>query len=388
MTTPIISIGVPVYNGERYLRATLDALLAQTFTRFELIISDNASTDGTQAVCLEYAAADARVRYYREPVNIGAPRNYQRVLERATAPYFKWANADDLVDPRLLERCLDVLERHPDVALAYARTRLIDADGARLSDYYDNLHLLDRSPAQRFVQVVDRLGYVNVIYGLMRRDVLRRTRLMGLYIGADVVFVAELALYGKLYEVPEILFSRRMHAGAYAELTDPVRRLQFYDPQTTRRVATFRWRQLWEVLRHRSPKSRYVPGEAGHVGPFAAMCQLAAGSARRGAAGPGKGARRTLSARSSASVESVWRSAFGRVSRAGWGAGRLSAATRHGVGRMLLVSIGFEPRQDVLEVLRAAIRILPLVTWAIWRPFARPGESAAVLCSSSQRSRS
>ena len=246
---PLVSIGLPVYNGERYLRATLDSLIAQTYGDFELIISDNASTDGTEAICLEYSASDSRIRYHRADRNIGAARNYQRVFELSSSPYFKWANADDVVAPQLVERCLEALQRNPDVILAYSRAELIDAEGFRISEYDDNLNLASPSASQRFVDVLEHLRLVNVIYGVVRSDVLRRTGLMGSYISSDCVLVAELALHGKFYEVPETLFSRRLHPDAYGSQTDPTKRLQFYNPQTKRRVALFRWRHLWEYGR-------------------------------------------------------------------------------------------------------------------------------------------
>ncbi len=95
MTTPKVSIGMPVYNGEPFIREALDSLLAQTFTDFDLIISDNASTDGTEAICQEYAAKDKRIRYIRQTENRGATANFQFVLDEAVGEYFMWAAADD-----------------------------------------------------------------------------------------------------------------------------------------------------------------------------------------------------------------------------------------------------------------------------------------------------
>ena len=246
---PLVTIGMPVYNGARHLRATLDSLLAQTLGDFELIISDNASTDETEAICRSYARADSRIRYHRADVNIGAPGNYRRAFELSSSPYFKWANADDVVASEFLERCLPVLSRDAEVGLAYARTQLIDGDGARISEYDDDLRLTSPSPYRRFRDAMERVGLCNVIYGVVRSDVLRRTRLMGSFMASDRVLVAELALHGRFHEVPEVLFFRRMHADAYSSQTDPARLLEFYNPQDTRRVALFRWRHLQEYAR-------------------------------------------------------------------------------------------------------------------------------------------
>ena len=120
--SPRISIGLPVYNGERYLETALDSLLRQTCTDFELIISDNASSDGTEAICRRYAHRDPRVLYHRSERNRGASWNHNHVVEFARAPYFKWAAHDDVCAPEFLERCAGVLDGHPAVILCYPQT--------------------------------------------------------------------------------------------------------------------------------------------------------------------------------------------------------------------------------------------------------------------------
>src|SRR5436190_12174806 len=96
MRDPIVSIGLPVFNGERYLRQALDSLLGQDFQDFELIISDNASTDRTAEICRAYVAKDRRIRYYRNESNIGSAPNYRRVFELARGEFFKWCSHDDV----------------------------------------------------------------------------------------------------------------------------------------------------------------------------------------------------------------------------------------------------------------------------------------------------
>ena len=102
-SAPLVTVGIPVYNGERYLREAVDAILAQTFDDFELILSDNASTDSTAAICKEYAQHDPRVRYLHQPLNIGAPRNYSLLVACARGRYFKWSSASDTCEPAMLE---------------------------------------------------------------------------------------------------------------------------------------------------------------------------------------------------------------------------------------------------------------------------------------------
>ena len=120
----LITVGLPVYNSERYLRQSLDSLLAQTFPHFVLVISDNASTDGTAQICQQYAAADSRIKYSRNETNIGNPRNFNRVAGLAETRYLKWSTADDFWEPSFLERALEVMERDKTIALCYPQAVL------------------------------------------------------------------------------------------------------------------------------------------------------------------------------------------------------------------------------------------------------------------------
>jgi glycosyltransferase involved in cell wall biosynthesis len=245
---PKVSIGVPVYNDERYLGETIQSLLAQTFEDFELIICDNASTDRTAEIARDYAARDSRIRYARNERNLGAARNYGRCFALAGGEYFRWFAGDDLAARESLARCVDVLDRDRGVVLAYPRTRLIDGQGRPLGDYEDRLHLQSPHPVERFRELLSRLGLCNAFYGLMRAGAVRRTGLLGSYIGSDVVFQAELVLHGTFWEIPEPLFFRRMHAAASSSMT-PLQRLQFYSPERKRHVALTQWRHLLGLVR-------------------------------------------------------------------------------------------------------------------------------------------
>jgi glycosyltransferase involved in cell wall biosynthesis len=221
---------MPVFNGEAFIRQALDSMLAQTFTDYELLISDNASTDATGEICRSYAACDARVRYERNDTNVGPHRNFNLLVRRARGEYFKLANADDFCAPDLLQRCVAVLDREPEVVLCYARTRLVDASGATLRDHDDNLELRSPSAVTRFLQAVQQIGLVNVLQGLIRLDQLRKTGLLAPRPGTDNILVAELALRGQFYEIPERLFFRRMHVAALSALKTPEEQLAFVDP--------------------------------------------------------------------------------------------------------------------------------------------------------------
>ena len=209
--TPRVSIGLPVYNGGQFLADAIDSLLAQTFRDFELIIADNASTDSTQAICRDRAARDARVRYIRHDVNLGATRNFNHVFEVSRGAYFKWAAHDDRHDPAFIARCVDALDHHPEVVLA--TSRLIDIDEHDRPIPVEELHLRWDSPRPnvRFRALANPHHRCESVFGVIRSDVLRATPLLADYAGCDRVLLSEIALAGKFYEVPEILFLHREH---------------------------------------------------------------------------------------------------------------------------------------------------------------------------------
>jgi glycosyltransferase involved in cell wall biosynthesis len=209
---PAVSVGLPVFNAGRYLEEALSSLLAQTFSDFELVVSDNGSTDRTREICESYAARDERIRYLRGEVNRGASWNFNQVFLQSRAPYFRWASYDDLCAPTHLERCVEVLSQAPPaVVLCYTKTRFIAADGSPLHDHEDNLDLRGASPTARLRKLVRNISWANVQYGLIRTEALSKTRLLGSYASSDYVLLAELALLGEFWEIPEVLFLRREH---------------------------------------------------------------------------------------------------------------------------------------------------------------------------------
>jgi glycosyltransferase involved in cell wall biosynthesis len=213
---PKISVGMPVYNGERYLSSAIESVLNQSFGDFELIIADNASTDHTEAICREYALRDSRIRYIRNKVNIGAAGNYNLLFEQARAKYFRWFNADDLSSPRLHELCYEALEANPSASMAYGKTDLIDGEGELIDHYDDQLDLRQISAYERLKEFFLRVGQTNAIYGLMRSSALKRTSLMGRgsFPAADTNLMGEMAIHGQIVEISETLFFRRIHEGA------------------------------------------------------------------------------------------------------------------------------------------------------------------------------
>ncbi|NJR49473.1 MAG: glycosyltransferase family 2 protein [Leptolyngbyaceae cyanobacterium CSU_1_3] len=212
-----VSIGVPVYNGENYLEAALDSLLAQTFQDFEIIIADNASTDRTEEICQFYAAKDNRIRYYRHPTNIGATPNFDCLLKYARGEYFKWAAHDDVHAPTYLEKCVAVLDRNPKVILCYPWTQFIDEKGDAYPRNYEfdgKLRLNSDQPHERFHDIACTFQECFQLFGLIRTSVLKQPSVgpYGNYSHADGVYLARLALAGQFHEIPEQLFLSRQHS--------------------------------------------------------------------------------------------------------------------------------------------------------------------------------
>jgi glycosyltransferase involved in cell wall biosynthesis len=217
-----VSVGLPVYNAERYLAEALDDLLAQSHTDLDIVISDNGSTDRTQEICEHYAAKDSRIRYLRHDHNRGAGWNHNEVLKNARAPYFRWYAYDDRLEPKCIEACTAVLDANPKTILAWPLTTVIDGDGEVCYEYRDDLPFDNSTPPARLRSLLGSeteetlLHMCYPIYGLVRRNVLLGTRLHGSIASADTVLLCELALRGRWELVPQRLFYNRRHAGSSA----------------------------------------------------------------------------------------------------------------------------------------------------------------------------
>lgn len=243
---PRVSIGLPVYNGERYIAEALDSIISQTYTDFELIISDNASTDRTEEICRDYVSRDGRISYHRNETNKGAAWNYNRVFALSQGDYFKWASHDDRCAPTFLERCVEVLDRFPEVMVAYPRTAVIDERGEIIEIKEDDLPLDSPDVVERFSSCLKPMKLChNVIFGLIRRNFLAGTRLIGTYLASDRCLVAELSLYGPFKEVPERLFFRRKHGG---NIGISLKDLQFYRPDARKKFVVPEWKLIGKFL--------------------------------------------------------------------------------------------------------------------------------------------
>lgn len=246
---------MPVYNGETYIREAIDALLAQTFTDFELVITDNRSTDRTREICEDYARRDSRVRYHLNDKNLGAWGNHNRAFELSRGEYFKWASDDDWHAPTFLEKCVAVLDADSTVVAATGQTRLIYSDGSEIPESNQKRgYVLDRdgnilrmrpperkdkglgSPKAhvRFRGAVLHCGWCHEIYALVRRSAFAATPGMGPYYGSDKVVLVWLATMGRIVVLPEVLFHNRRHVEQSGNIFDTRQREIWNSPTNSK----------------------------------------------------------------------------------------------------------------------------------------------------------
>ena len=249
-STPRVNVGIPVYNGERFLGEAISSILNQTYTNFEVIISDNASTDKTQEICEKYAAKDDRIKYFRNKINLGAAPNYNKVFNLSNSEYFKWADYDDLIAPEFLSRCVEYLDRNPSVVLCYPRAAIINEDGENLGEHNYLLELNHPEAKNRFQQLVLNPTTGFEVSGLIRTSAIRKTGLHGSFPASDLVFLAELALQGPFYKLPEILFYPRYHSKQSARVIPVERdRVIFFDTSFEGKITLPKWQYLFSYLR-------------------------------------------------------------------------------------------------------------------------------------------
>ena len=277
-TMPRLSIGLPVYNGEKYLAESIESLLGQSYKDFELIISDNASTDSTAEICHRYANEDSRIRYIRQPRNIGLAPNHNFVVDESRGEFFKWAASDDLYGRELLQSCIDALDEHPNVVLAHSWTAAIDSAGKVIQAYRYPLVTDSMSPPERFRSFmfgcsglfedpdsgdhrlvrIDHQGILRACdeYGVIRTKVLRQIAPHDSYHHQDRIVVCELLLHGPFHETPDWMYFRREHDGRVYQ-SSPRDRCVILDPRranrlrhpTSRLVAEYIWGYVAAIRR-------------------------------------------------------------------------------------------------------------------------------------------
>jgi glycosyltransferase involved in cell wall biosynthesis len=201
---------MPVYNGERSIRQALDSVLEQTYQNLEVIISDNASTDHTEAICLEYAARDQRIQYHRNAINLGVEANFRRVFELSSGDYFMWAAADDLRPATAVEDCVEVLLRNSHAVMAHGAV-LVKLEGQEdLVEASNEVHLSDLRAAERIRAFTKGIRHNAMLFGLYRRCALAKGRLGNCY-GEDYLLCLQMCLLGPVeyIKTPIIIYRER-----------------------------------------------------------------------------------------------------------------------------------------------------------------------------------
>ena len=253
-SVPNLCIGMPVYNGEAFMAEALDSVLGQSYTDFEIVILDNASTDGTREIAERYVGLDERVRYVRHETNLGAAVNFNKALDECRSPFFKWVAIDDPIGPDMFEACMAALEADPDAVLAYPETGFIDQHSKMLYAFNQRVDVPDwdrdtlRRGRQAFRAILADGSTANVlVFGVMRTELLRGARGMRSYFGSDLPMMADVVLQGHVIKVPGLNVFLRRHtesSSSYDHRPDARKQQDFYDPSVSGRL-----RLQWNLRR-------------------------------------------------------------------------------------------------------------------------------------------
>ena len=248
---PLVSVGLPVYNGEEHLAGALDAILTQELDDFEVIVCDNASQDGTAEIARDYAARDSRVHYHRNPRNIGLAGNFNRTFELSGGRYFKWWAHDDWHPRDLLSRTTEVLEADPSAMLCATGVAIMDDDGEVFEEWRPEVDLLTPPPHVRFRRLLWTLGETHPLFSVMRADALASTPRYRPFVGGDRVLLAQLILMGGFTAVPDLLHyyrQARMRPGVRKDPNKPSQ-AEILDPANKGKLPSRTWRLCYEHLR-------------------------------------------------------------------------------------------------------------------------------------------
>jgi glycosyltransferase involved in cell wall biosynthesis len=205
---PLVSIGMPLYNDEDFLEESLNSLLNQTFSNFELIISDDASTDNSSEICKKYKDNDKKIKYYRNEKNLGEIANFNKALSFAKGKYFMWASGHDIWKPSFIEKCVEKLESEPSAVACTTFYNHVDTKGNFIKRNTRVFNTINNSKFVGFIKAIWIL-FDPVIYGVIKTKELKKTRGYLYVLGPDHVVRVELSLFGKFTQIPEPLFSFR-----------------------------------------------------------------------------------------------------------------------------------------------------------------------------------
>ncbi len=233
MPRPLITVGIPTYNRLSGLRRAVESALGQDCGDLEVLIADNASTDGTEDYCRVLAEQEPAVRYMRSPLNRGPTANFNTVLRNAEGDHFLFLSDDDWLHPSYASRCLAFLRAHPDHAMAGGRPRYVREDGATAAGR--PIDLPQAVAAQRVRAYLRDVDDGAAIYGVLPRSIVDRLSDIRNVVGNDWLFVAEIAALGRIIALPDTHLHRSL-GGTSASF----RRLaETLDLSTTQRLLPF-----------------------------------------------------------------------------------------------------------------------------------------------------
>lgn len=218
MSLPLVSIGVPVYNDEKWLRRSLDHLLQQDYHNIEIVIADDLSTDDSSKICREYAEKDPRIRFFQNKFNLGALGNHRFVFELSTGDYFAWGSGHDYFHPSFVSRCLEILEQDKSVIHCCYQTLIMGVDGSSKKTTPNIIDTRGLNPAQRYMKVMKGVvSNADIFYGLYRANALLQSNPYRNIFGGDLVFLAEISLLGATVQLDEVLHYRQLNRHESAE---------------------------------------------------------------------------------------------------------------------------------------------------------------------------
>jgi glycosyltransferase involved in cell wall biosynthesis len=245
--SPRVSLSLPVRNGDRFLSQAIQSLLDQSYSDFELIITDNASTDGTEDICRQFARQDARIAYVRLRHDRGAAANFNLGFALSSGEYFKWCAHDDMISPTYVAECVDALDAAPGAVVAYGDLIGIDENGVANGFVEPGLPDLDGlSPTRRFRRLLTRHVVVAAVFGVYRRSALVRTSLHKPYYTSDCALLAEMVLLGKVVRVSNAVLFNREHPQRSIRL-ESTERLIWQDPGASGRNPSEVAKRIWHL---------------------------------------------------------------------------------------------------------------------------------------------
>lgn len=250
INAPLVTIAIPVFNGENFLREAIESTINQEYRNLEIILSDNASTDSTLKICREYGKKDPRIRIIHHDENVGASENHNNAFRISKGKYFKWLSHDDVMERTCISRSVEVMENMPDVGCVYFLSNAVTEEGEVLEDYSPGIDLMDERPSRRLYRSTCISHPLMEVFGVFRSDVLKKTRLFGKYSSSDRIILAEVALLAPSYRIEEYLFNYRIHPNQSCSVYNTRQvRGEWFDPKLKNRRTYPHWRLLAEMFK-------------------------------------------------------------------------------------------------------------------------------------------